>query len=234
MKQQLALDMRSIKLVLFDLDGTLADTLPNLCAALNRALDEHSLAKVAAQDLRPVVSSGAKQMVRQALESANGDNLPLDQAVEEDIVDTFLTNYQQDNSSLTKMFDGMAETLATLEHNRIRWGIVTNKLEHFAVPIVEHLELTRRASCVISGDSAVHAKPHPAPLLLACRISAVAPHQSVYVGDAPGDVLAAHRAGMPALAALWGYLPRDNTPESWGAEALLRAPTDLPGFIGLQ
>ncbi len=207
--------------IFFDLDGTLADTAPDLAAAANRLVTERGMPPVAYEKLRPVASHGARGLIGAAFGKRPEDpEFPA-------LRDTFLDYYEADIAVHTRLFDGMDEVLERLDAEGILWGIVTNKIARFTVPLVNAIGLTPRASAVVSGDTTPHAKPHPAPLLRAAELSGVAPARCVYVGDDLRDIQAGRAAGMKTVAAAYGYCGEDDPPESWGADYLIRQPAEL-------
>ncbi|KDP88935.1 phosphoglycolate phosphatase [Cupriavidus sp. SK-3] len=217
--------MRTYDAVFFDLDGTLADTAPDLAAAANRLVTEHGLPPVAYEQLRPVASHGARGLIGAAFGKSPADpEFP-------DLRDTFLDYYEADIAVHTRLFDGMAEVLDALETAGIRWGIVTNKITRFTAPLVAAIGLAPRASAVVSGDTTAHAKPHPAPLLHAADISGVAPERCVYVGDDLRDIQAGKAAGMITITAAYGYCGDGEPPEAWGADYLVRHPSELIALL---
>jgi len=145
--------------------------------------------------------------------------------------DTFLDYYEADIAVHTRLFDGMAEVLDALETAGIRWGIVTNKITRFTAPLVAAIGLAPRASAVVSGDTTAHAKPHPAPLLHAAEVSGVAPGRCVYVGDDVRDIQAGKAAGMITITAAYGYCGDGEPPEAWGADYLVRHPSELIALL---
>ncbi|WP_454763122.1 phosphoglycolate phosphatase [Cupriavidus campinensis] len=218
--------MRSFDAVFFDLDGTLADTAPDLAAAANRLVVAHGMPPVAYDKLRPVASHGARGLIGAALGKTPEDpEFPA-------LRDTFLDYYEADIAVHTRLFDGMDEVLASLEAAGIRWGIVTNKIARFTVPLVAAIGLAPRASAVVSGDTTAHAKPHPAPLLHAAEVSGVAPARCLYVGDDLRDIQAGKAAGMATVTAAYGYCGDGEPPENWGADYLIRHPAELLDLIG--
>ncbi len=218
--------MATFDAVFFDLDGTLADTAPDLAAAANRLVVEHGMMPVAYEKLRPVASHGARGLIGAAFGKRPEDpEFP-------SLRDTFLDYYEADIAVHTHLFDGMAEVLARLEANGIRWGIVTNKIARFTVPLVKAIGLAPRASAVVSGDTTPHAKPHPAPLLHAAKLSGVAPARCMYVGDDLRDIQAGKAAGMATVSAAYGYCGDSEPPETWGADYLIRHPSELLPLIG--
>jgi phosphoglycolate phosphatase len=211
----------SLQTVLLDLDGTLADTLPDLSNALNRALGERNLAPLDPRALRPVVSRGSQAMVETASRGQLGD----DELAR--LRERFLAIYGDNIARRSRLMDGMDALLEELEERGLAWGIVTNKLEAFTGPLVEALGIHERAACIVSGDTAARAKPHPDPLLHACALTGTAPTRCVYVGDARNDVLAGQRAGMATVVALFGYIADGEDPQSWGADGVIRSPGEL-------
>ncbi len=207
--------------VLFDLDGTLIDTAPDMADALNRLRGESGMEPLPFESLRPVVSMGARGLLDVGFGLAPGD------PEFERLRDRFLVLYRERLCVDSRLFEGMAEALAALEAQGRLWGIVTNKPGALTGPLVEALALTARACCVVSGDSAARAKPFPDPLLLACRISDVTPDSCIYVGDSERDMQAGRSAGMRTLAAAYGYIPEGDAAERWGADGLLDSPAAL-------
>lgn len=207
--------------VFFDLDGTLADTAPDLGGALNRLLLEEGRPALAMTTLRPYVSAGTRGMLHIGFGLA-----PADPAYAE-LQRRFLALYEASLCVATSLFDGMAPLLEALENQGIAWGIVTNKPERFTLPLAALLGLAGRAAAIVSGDSTPTPKPSPAPLLLACATAGVAPGQALYVGDDLRDVQAARAAGMRSVAALWGYLGDGLPVADWGADEIIEHPGDL-------
>lgn len=218
---------RPPQLVLFDLDGTLIDSAPDLAAAANAMRAERGLEALPLADLRPMVGAGARGMVGLALGVAPGD--PDYDAFRHE----FLERYQSALLVDTAVFSGVAAVLERLESAGRAWGIVTNKAERFTRPVVEGLGLHTRARVVVCGDSTPHSKPHPAPLLEAARRAGSAPVDCVYIGDDHRDVLAGRAAGMATLAAAWGYLGQGEPIDAWGADAILQAPGALLNWLDL-
>jgi phosphoglycolate phosphatase len=210
-----------IQTVLFDLDGTLLDTAPDLAFVLNTLLTEHQREPLPFSQIRPWVSYGSAVMIKNALD------LPEEEPVPETWRQRFLTLYKEHIAEQTCLFPGMAEVLETLERKGLKWGIVTNKHSSLTEPLLQKMDLTNRSVCNISGDTLSQAKPHPAPLLYACKLAGTSPEQSVYVGDASRDIEAGQRAGMRTLVALYGYIDAHETPTQWGATGLIQQPLDL-------
>lgn len=215
-----------IDTVLFDLDGTLADTAADLGAVLNRLRGEAGLAPLPAETIRPHVSKGVRGLlsVGFALVPGDGRYAGLHQR--------FLDFYGESPCVATRLFEGMAELLERIEAGRLRWGIVTNKTSRYTLPLMEALGLARRAVCIVSGDSSPRPKPAPDPLLLASTIAGANPAHCLYVGDDLRDMQAARAAGMGAIAAAWGYLGDDLPLEEWGADTIIQTPSDLAGLLG--
>ncbi len=211
--------------VLFDLDGTLVDTAPDLIACLNQALSLHHLPTVAPERIKPFISFGAAAMISESQNNA------LDDMQHTEILDTMLDLYQNNIAEHSVFFTGIEKTLATIEAHGLKWGVVTNKRARFTTPLMAALQLTERAACIISGDSTAHPKPHPAPMFAACEQAQVQPHQCVYIGDASHDITAGNNAQMKTLAAVYGYLKQDDRPETWGANALISSPEQLTDWI---
>lgn len=214
-----------IRAVLFDLDGTLADTAPDLAAAANRVRADHGLAPMDPADLRHAASEGARGLLALAM------GLAPEHAGYEAARQRFLDCYAEGLCERTRLFAGIAELLDAIEVRGLRWGIVTNKPERFALPLLAALGLDRRAACIVCGDTAAAPKPDPAPLLAACEQAGLSAGTCVYVGDDRRDALAARAAGMPMLVALWGYLAGDADPRDWGADALLASPDELLAWL---
>ncbi|HHT8903889.1 HAD-IA family hydrolase [Burkholderia cenocepacia] len=213
--------MTTFAAVFFDLDGTLADTAPDLAAAANWLAVEHGMPPAAYESLRTVASDGDRGLI--GVVFGKGTQDPEFPALR----DAFLDYYETNVAVRTCLFDGMDEVLARLEAAGIRWGIVTNKIARFTVPLVNAIGLARRASAVVSGDTTPHAKPHPAPLLRAAELSSVVPSRCIYVGDDLRDIQAGRAAGMATVAAAYGYCGNGEPPETWGADYVIHHPVEL-------
>jgi phosphoglycolate phosphatase len=211
--------------VLFDLDGTLADTAPDLGAALNRVREDRGLAPVPLEQLRPYASHGARGLIGAGFAIAPGepDYVPLR--------DAFLAQYAAALCVATVLFADMEAVLAALDTRALRWGIVTNKATRFTAPLLDALRLVARAGTVVCGDTTPHAKPHPAPLAFAARQLGVAPSRCVYLGDARRDVEAGKAAGMATLVARWGYIEPGDAPDTWAADGIVDAPGELLDWL---
>ncbi len=214
-----------LKGVLFDLDGTLIDSAPDLAGAANRLRADHGLPPLPLSELRPMVGSGARGMVGVAFGVGPGDEHF------ERLRDAFLAHYEAGLLQLTRPFDGVPPLLAALEAAGVPWGIVTNKAARFTVPIVAGLGLDRRAAVVVCGDTTPHSKPHPRPLLHAAAAMGLAPESVLYVGDDLRDVQAARAAGMPVVAVTWGYLGLGEPVDAWDADAVLDEPAGVLAWL---
>lgn len=206
--------------VLFDLDGTLADTAPDLAAAVNRIRVEQDMDPLPIERLRPFASAGARGLVFAGLGAKPGD------AEYEGLREAFLEYYDERTCVETRLFPGIAELLRALGERGIAWGLVTNKALRFTERIVAGLNLA--PACVVGGDSTPHLKPHPAPLLHAAEQLKLPPASCWYLGDDLRDMQAANAAGMRAVAVEWGYHhPESGGPGTWKAEAVIAHPMDL-------
>jgi N-acetyl-D-muramate 6-phosphate phosphatase len=214
-------------LVLFDLDGTLIDSAPDLAGAANAMRVARGMAALSVAALRPMVGAGARGMVRLAFGVHPGE------AGYEALRDEFLDRYEHACLVHTAVFEHVHPVLAQLDAQRRRWGIVTNKAERFTHRIVEGLGLQQRAAVVVCGDTTPHSKPHPAPLLEAARRAGSDAGDCVYVGDDARDIQAGRAAGMATLAAAWGYLGQGEPIEAWGADAVLAEPAALLHWLGV-
>ena len=215
----------SLKLVLFDLDGTLLDTAPDMGAALNALRAEHKLAPLPQDRIRPHVSQGAPALLKLGFGIE-----PQDTRFAE-MRSRYLAIYQERLALETRPFHGIEPLLAELVDMGLPWGVVTNKPGWLTEPLLEALKLRKRAACVVSGDTIARRKPYPDPLLHAARLCRVAPEASVYVGDAPRDVEAAHAAGMLAVVALYGYLGEEERPDTWKADHMIKHPSELKPWL---
>jgi N-acetyl-D-muramate 6-phosphate phosphatase len=216
--------MAPVRAVLFDLDGTLLDTAPDMVGALNALRQERRLASLPFAAIRSSVSHGAARMVQAGFPDADPES-------QQQLQQRFLEIYRGALSRETRLFPGMDEVLNELASARIKSGIVTNKAAWLTDPLLAELGLRARFACVVSGDTLAERKPHPLPLLHAAALAEVAPKDCIYVGDAERDVQAAHRAAMPALVANYGYLRADENSADWGAEGYLNQPLDLLDWL---
>jgi 2-phosphoglycolate phosphatase len=218
---------RPIGAVLFDLDGTLIDSAPDLAGTGNDMRRARGLAPLLFEAFRPMVGAGARGMLGVALQVSPAD-LGFDELREE-----FLRRYEQRMTQETRVFEGIVPVLSVLHAKAMPWGIVTNKARRFTDPLVRALGLHERAATVISGDTTPHAKPHPAPLLEAARQMELAPELCIYVGDDLRDVQAGQAAGMQTVAAAWGYLGMGEPVADWGADHVIESPDQLLTLLGL-
>ena len=219
--------MSPVRAVLFDLDGTLVDSAPDLAAAANAMRIARGQEPLPLSQLRPHVGSGARGMLGAAFAQAPG------QPGYEALRDEFLQRYETCMLQQTRRFDAVAAVLDALDHAGLPWGIVTNKALRFAEPGAHALGLLARTRALVAGDSTPHTKPHPAPLLEAARRLGHAPQACVYVGDDPRDMQAGKAAGMRTLAAAWGYLGTASAIEQWGADEVLAHPQALLTWLEL-
>ncbi|MDH5601579.1 MAG: HAD-IA family hydrolase [Gammaproteobacteria bacterium] len=215
--------MPKINTVLFDLDGTLADTAPDLANALNYVLEKYNYDPLPFEKIRPVVSHGGMALVTLGF----GKDHPQFETFYKEL----LAHYQENIARETTLFPGMDELLHALEKAKINWGVVTNKPGWLTEPLMDALDLTSRAVTIVSGDTLKERKPHPAPLLHACQQAGSQVEECLYVGDAERDIEAGNRAGMLSLVALFGYIADSDTPESWGAHATITSPQAIIPFI---
>jgi N-acetyl-D-muramate 6-phosphate phosphatase len=214
--------------VLFDLDGTLADTAPDLGAALNRVRQAQGLEPVPLETLRHASSHGARGLLRTGLGvlPEHPDYVALR--------DAFLAQYEAALCVDTRLFADIDALLDAIEARSLKWGIVTNKATRYTAPLIARLGLDQRTTAVVCGDTTPHAKPHPAPLLAAAEMLGVAPQRCVYVGDAERDVTAGIAAGMRTIVARYGYIEAHETPETWPADGHIHQPTALLDWLPLQ
>lgn len=210
-----------IQAVLFDLDGTFADTAPDLGAALNRQRLLRNLSPLPISELRTHASAGASGLLGAGFGIAPRD--PGFAALREE----FLKFYGEALCRETRLFPGIPELLEQLEARGLAWGIVTNKPQRYTRPLLAALGVAERAGCIVSGDTCAHPKPHPAPLLEASRTLGVAPEDCIYVGDDRRDTEASLAAGMRSIVACYGYLGNGEPWERWGAHGGIETPQDL-------
>ena len=211
--------------VLFDLDGTFADTAPDLGAALNKLLGEDGRPALPLATLRPYVSQGGRGMLR------IGFDMRPEHPDYRSHYDRFLTHYQRAICADTCLFDGIAALVDALEERNIPWGIVTNKSQRFTLPLMEALGYARRAACIVSGDSSPRAKPHASPMLLACALAGITPEACIFVGDDIRDITAGRAARMTTVAALYGYLGDSGPVNDWGADHHATHPDDIARVV---
>jgi len=211
--------------VFFDLDGTLADTAPDLVAATNKLLIARNLAPKSYELLRPHASAGARGL----LEGAFGISTEHPDFIS--LRDEFYVNYEKALLVDSKLFDDIHHLLDQMDQARLPWGIVTNKSKRFTDPLLELMGLHTRSVSTVSGDTTPYSKPHPEPILHAARIANVDPTKSLYVGDDIRDVIAGKAAGMQTVAAAYGYCGCKEPPEAWGADYIINHPLELLQII---
>ncbi|MBU3695020.1 MAG: phosphoglycolate phosphatase [Rhodocyclaceae bacterium] len=216
-----------LEAVFFDLDGTFADTAPDLAAAANSLRADRGLEPLPLERLRPMASHGARGMLGEALGLT-----PQDEAYAA-TAEVFLQRYEAALCVHTVVFDGLWPVVDALEARGLAWGIVTNKAMRFAGPLCRALGIEGRAAAVVGGDTTPHAKPHPAPLLHAASVARVEPGGCIYVGDDLRDVQAGRAAGMRTVAVAYGYNGKGDPPDAWGADHLVMTPAELGGALAL-
>lgn len=211
--------------VFFDLDGTLADTAPDLVAATNQLLSARNLPLKPYEVLRPCASAGARGLIEGAfgIDTRHPDFLALR--------DEFFENYEKILFVDSKLFDGIEHLLNQLDSANLPWGIVTNKGKRFTSPLMDLMGLSQRSASIVSGDTTAHSKPHPEPILHAARIARINPANAIYVGDDIRDIVAGKAAGMKTVAAAYGYCGCEEPPEAWGADFLIQTPQELLQII---
>ena len=213
-----------IRAVLFDLDGTLADTAPDLSYALNRMRAARGLPELPVAATRPYTSHGARGLLGVGLDVAPGH--PEYVALRKEFLDIYAGNLCRE----TRLFPGMDELLVELERRAVLWGVVTNKAERYTLPLLELLAVRSRAACIIGGDTTGKLKPDPAPLLAASARIGIAPRDCIYLGDDRRDMEAGRAAGMTVVAARFGYL-NGSEPETWAADGIIDKPLELLQYL---
>lgn len=219
-------DGKRIRLILFDLDGTLADTAPDLAYALNQTLALHGKEPLNFEQIRPHVSHGGIALIRAGF-GIEPDH-PEFEKYRQDLLAIYLDNIARE----TALFPGMDEVISFFERNNLSWGIVTNKPDWLTDPLMEKMGLTERAACIVSGNTTDNSKPHPEPILHACRLVGFKPDESLYIGDAERDIEAGRRAGTATLTALFGYLTEADQPDEWGADGTIDHPIEILEQLG--
>ena len=214
-----------IHTVLFDLDGTLIDTAPDMAAALDLLCDEENQTRLPFDQVRPVVSNGSVALVKLAFgEAINEQTL-------ERLKTRYLEIYQQHLAVHSKLFDEMELLLQQLEQQKIKWGVVTNKPGWLTEPLMQALNLTQRAACIVSSDSTKNRKPHPEPMYLACKLANTQPDACVYIGDARRDIEAGRNAGMRTIIAQYGYIADTENTEEWQADHSIQTPSQILSLL---
>ncbi len=217
----------SIRAVLFDLDGTLLDTAPDLIYALNCLRQHHGLTDLSLADMRPIANLGSKALVCRAFDIKD-DDAKLSPLREE-----FLNFYEQHITRATQFFPHIENVLLALDQRHIPWGIVTNKLKRHTHVILERLQLSHRPACIVCGDTLSKSKPDPAPIRYACELLNQEPADCVYIGDAITDVMASKAAGTKALVALYGYIHANEDPFEWKADGYIKKPEEILDALNL-
>ncbi|MGB8339897.1 MAG: HAD-IA family hydrolase [Burkholderiales bacterium] len=217
-----------IRAVLFDLDGTLADTAPDLSFALNSLLIRYGRDPISLQKIRPVASHGARGLLELGFGIKPND--PYFDEIRSEFLDLYLKNICRE----TKLFDGMEDLLKQLENKKIKWGVVTNKPKRFTDPLMALLKLDKRTACCVSGDSYARPKPYPDSINGAAEEIATKTNYIVYVGDDERDMQAARAAGTQAVIANWGYMGNGNHPDKWPSDASINHPSDLLAYLATQ
>lgn len=216
-----------VQAVLFDLDGTLIDSAPDLGAAVDKMRVARGLSSLPLSHYRPMAGAGARGMIGLAF-GWTPEHPDYEQLKEE-----FFLNYEACLTERTFAFDGVPQLIQQLDDMRMPWGVVTNKSKRFTEPLTQAMPLFSSAAVVISGDTTPHAKPHPAPLLEAAKRLGVDPAACVYVGDDERDIVAGHAAQMKTVAATYGYLGAQSDVTSWQAHAQIEAPDQLLQLIAV-
>lgn len=211
----------NVRAVLFDLDGTLIDSAPDLGAAADRLRTDRGLQSLPLQAYRPLAGTGARGMLSVAF------GITPDHPDFPDLREEFFTNYERCIHERTDVFAGVPELVATLTRRSLKWGVVTNKMTRFTSLIAQRVALFGSAGAIVSGDSTPYSKPHPAPLLAAADRLGLDPCECIYVGDDERDIQAGHAAGMGTVAAMYGYLGSGAAPAGWGADAMIYSPLEL-------
>ncbi|MBG9387633.1 HAD-IA family hydrolase [Caenimonas aquaedulcis] len=214
-----------VRAVLFDLDGTLIDSAPDLGAAADQMRLSRGLPSLPLEGYRHMAGAGARGMLGIAF------GMTPDHADYAAMREEFFANYERRMTQLTYAFDGVPELLAQLESRPLPWGVVTNKSMRFTGPLTQQMPLFARAAAVVGGDSTPHAKPHPEPLYEAARRMGIAPEHCVYVGDDERDIIAGRAAGMRTVAATYGYLGSNADTYLWNADARIDSPLELIALL---
>lgn len=216
---------KPIKAILFDLDGTLLDTAPDLGHALNHALLSRKLAPLPLAQIRPAAGRGCRGLLKMGfdIEESHADYPQLSKIL--------LDHYHEHLFDSTEIFAGMEKVLQHIDERKIPWGIVTNKPTLYTQKLIESVSLLQGAACVVSGDTLKNCKPHPEPILHACKALKAEAADCLYIGDSEIDIIASRAAGSPVLAALYGYIPGDEDPQTWKADGYIKHPLEIIEWI---
>ncbi len=217
--------MGKIQTVLFDLDGTLIDTAPDMADALNILLQEEARPALPYEIIRPVVSNGSVALVQLGFPDVK------DVATQERLKQRYLEIYQSNLCVNSVLFPGMQQLIDTIESRQLNWGVVTNKPGWLTDPLMQQIGLAERAACIVSGDTTANRKPHPEPMYLACKLSNSEAHQCLYIGDAQRDIEAGNNAGMLTVIASYGYIGDWENTSDWGAQHTAQSPLDILELI---
>lgn len=218
-----------ITTVLFDLDGTLVDTAPDIAAALNRLRHQHQLKALPYPLIRECISKGSKELVKLALGQLAGDEDSIREHVHHFLQDYGLHVYVDSG-----LFDRMDRVLQFIEARGLKWGIVTNKPTFLSEALLTQMDLLSRSCCLICGDTSDQRKPHPKPLLMACEQAACQPQQAVYIGDDLRDIQAGKAAGTATIAARFGYIDPEDDIHSWHADHIVDNPLQIIDWLENQ
>lgn len=210
-----------IEAILFDLDGTLIDSAPDLGAAADQMRTDRGLPPLPLERYRPMAGAGARGMIGVAF------GLTPDDPGYSELREEFMANYERCMTARTYAFAGIPELIEQLLQRELAWGVVTNKIERFTLPLTEAMPLFASAGAIVGGDTTPHPKPHPAPLFEAARRLGLEPQRCLYVGDDERDIVAGLAAGMGTVAATYGYLGAKGDVSAWGAHASINSPTEL-------
>lgn len=215
----------NIAAVLFDLDGTLIDSAPDLGAAADKMRTDRGLLPFPLENYRCMAGAGARGMLQVAF------NMTPQHQDFESMKEEFFNNYESSLTARTYAFDGVSEMIDQINLAGLKWGVVTNKSERFTLPLTQAMPLFNTAQTIVCGDTTAHAKPHPAPVIEAARQLRLASHQCIYVGDDERDIVAGRAAGMATVAAAYGYLGASADTGKWNADAVIKSPAELLQFL---
>ncbi len=213
--------MSKFDVVFFDLDGTLVDTAPDLAYALNKVLQQEGRAALPYESIRGVASHGSAGLLGLAF------GITTEHPEFSSLQKRFVQIYQDNLTRESNLFKGMQTVIDKLDDMKIKWGVITNKPAFLTKPLMAGLQLDQRAACIVSGDTTEQSKPHPAPMLHACKMVNTNPSHCVYIGDAERDIVAGRNADMHTLVARYGYLSDDDRPENWQADGIINHPEEL-------